>query len=240
MLQVLWESYFQNIKDTVFRRSFMIYLIAFTLGVSSFFHPCFIGTITTFYTFLVLMKEKKKFILGCFSGILIINFLFLFFTDILKYIFQQQIFNYIIGGLFIFFGLMFLGIIKHKHSNFLLSAEKLEKTNPIFIGILIAFSWIQSFAHTFIPMVPMIPRDNIYSSILMILFYSLGLTIPVILFKFSPLKINKKNKQNYTKAAGIILVVLGTFITFNLFEEIEQIVKSSHSHNHHNHDHSNH
>ena len=218
----------------------MIYLIAFTLGISSFFHPCFIGTITTFYTFLVLVKEKKKFVFGCFSGILIINFLFLFFTDILNHIFHQQIFNYIMGGLFIFFGLMFLGIIKHKHSNFSLSAEKIEKTNPILMGIFIAFSWIQSFAHTFIPMAPMIPKDNVYSSILMILFYSLGLTIPVILFKFITLKINPKNKKKYTKIVGIILVILGTFITFDLFEEIEHLVTNSSSHSHNHHDHSSH
>lgn len=213
----------------------MIYLIAFTLGISSFFHPCFVGTITTFYTFLVLIKNKKKFIFGCFLGTLIINFLFLFFTDFLNHVFHQQIFNYIMGALFIFFGLMFLGVIKHKHSHFSLSSEKINKTNPILIGILIVFSWIQSFAHTFIPMAPMVPKNNIYSSILMILFYSLGLTIPVILFKFIPLKINKQNKKKYTKIAGAILIILGTFTTFDLFESIEHLVSTpfSHTHQHH-------
>lgn len=202
----------------------MIYLIAFTLGITSFFHPCFIGTITTFYAFLVLIKEKTKFIFGCFLGILIINFLFLFFTDTLSHIFHQQMFNYIIGGLFILFGLMFLGVIKHSHSHFLLSADKIEKTNPILMGVFVAFSWIQSFAHIFIPMAPIIPKDNIYSSIFMILFYTIGLTIPVILFKFIPIKINFKNNKRYTKIIGIILIVLGIFITFNLFEEIEHLI----------------
>ena len=124
----------------------MIYFIAFTLGISGFFHPCFIGTITTFYAALVLVRDRKKFILGSILGIIIINFLFLFFTDLLSHIFHQRIFNYIIGGMFILFGLMFLGVIKHKHSHLLLSVDRIKNANPVLVGIFIVFSWIQSFA----------------------------------------------------------------------------------------------
>jgi cytochrome c biogenesis protein CcdA len=202
----------------------MIYFIAFTLGVSGFFHPCFIGTITTFYAALVLVKDKKKFILGSILGMVIINFSFLFFTDLLTHIFHQRIFNYIIGGMFILFGLMFLGVIKHKHSHFLLSIERIQKINPVLVGIFIVFSWIQSFAHIFIPMVPLIAKTNSYLRIFIILPYIIGLTIPVTLFNFLPLRLKKKHTQKYTKIIGILLIILGIFISFNLFEEIEHLV----------------
>lgn len=202
----------------------MIYFIAFTLGISGFFHPCFIGTITTFYAALVLVKDRKKFILGSILGIIIINFSFLFFTDFLSHIFHQKIFNYIIGGMFILFGLMFLGVIKHKHAHFLLSVEKIEKTNPVLMGIFITFSWIQSFAHIFIPMVPLISKTNSYLRIFIILPYILGLIIPVTLFNFLPLGFKEKHRYKYNKIIGILLIILGIFITFNLFEEIEHLI----------------
>ena len=202
----------------------MIYFIAFTLGISGFFHPCFIGTITTFYAALILVKDKKKFILGSILGIFIINFSFLFFTDLLSHIFHQRIFNYIIGGMFIFFGLMFLGVIKHKHSHLLLSIEKIKNTNPVLIGIFIVFSWIQSFAHIFIPMVPLISKTNSYLRFFIILPYVIGLTIPVTLFNFLPLQFKEKHRHKYTKIIGIILIILGIFISFNLFEELEHLV----------------
>ncbi|MCS5422413.1 MULTISPECIES: cytochrome c biogenesis protein CcdA [Psychrilyobacter] len=202
----------------------MIYFIAFTLGLSGFFHPCFIGTITTFYAALVLVKEKKKFILGSILGIIIINFSFLFFTDLLSHIFHQRIFNYIIGGMFILFGLMFLGVIKHQHSHLLLSAERIKNANPVLVGIFVVFSWIQSFAHIFIPMVPLISKTNSYLRFFIIIPYVIGLTIPVTLFNFLPLQFKEKHRQKYTKIIGIILIILGIFISFNLFEEIEHLV----------------
>lgn len=201
----------------------MIYIIAFTLGISGFFHPCFIGTITTFYAALTLIKDKKKFILGNIIGIFIINFSFLFFTDFLTHVFHQQIFNYITGGMFIFFGLMFLGVIKHKHSHFLLTIKKIERVNPIFMGMFIIFSWIQSFAHIFIPMVPLISRVNSYSRIFLILPYILGLILPVVLFNFLPLKFKKKHNKKYNKFIGILLITLGFFIIFNLFQGIKHL-----------------
>lgn len=202
----------------------MIYFIAFTLGISGFFHPCFIGTITTFYAALVLVRDKQKFILGSILGIFIINFLFLFFTDFLDHIFHQRIFNYIIGGMFIFFGLMFLGFIKHRHSHLLLSTERIKNANPVLVGVFIVFSWIQSFAHIFIPMVPLISKTNSYLKIFIILPYIMGLIMPVTLFNFLPQRFKEKHKHKYTKIIGILLITLGIFISFNLFEKIEHLI----------------
>ena len=198
----------------------MIYFIAFTIGISGFFHPCFIGTITTFYAALVLVSNKKKFILGSVLGIFLINFLFIFFTDLLDHIFRQRMFNYIIGGMFIFFGLMFLGVIKHKHSHLLLSVVRIENTNPILVGFFVVFSWVQSFAHIFIPMVPLISKTNPYIDFFIIIPYTIGLTIPVTLFNFLPLEFKKKHKHKYTKIIGTVLIILGIFISFNVFEKI--------------------
>lgn len=202
----------------------MVYFIAFALGISGFFHPCFIGTITTFYAALVLVKDRKKFILGSILGVIIINFSFLFFTDFLTHIFHQRVFNYILGGLFIFFGLMFLGVIKHKHSHLLLSVDRIKNTNPILVGFFVVFSWVQSFAHIFIPMVPLISKTNSYLKIFMILPYITGLILPVTLFNFLPLQFKEKHRHKYTKIIGILLIILGFFITFNLFEEIEHLI----------------
>lgn len=202
----------------------MIYFIAFTLGISGFFHPCFIGAITTFYAALVLVKDKKKFILGSILGVFIINFSFLLFTDFLSHIFHQKILNYIIGGMFILFGLMFLGIIKHKHSHLLLSIDRIKKTNPILMGVFIVFSWVQSFAHIFIPMVPLISKTSSYLKIFIIFPYILGLAIPVALFNFLPLKFKEKHRHKYNKFIGILLIILGIFISFNLFEKIEHLI----------------
>jgi len=202
----------------------MIYFIAFTLGITGVFHPCFIGTITTFYAALVLVNNKKKFILGSILGIIIINFLFIFFIDFLEHILHQKIFNYIIGGMFIFFGLMLLGIIKHRHSHLLLSVDKIKNINPILVGIFIVFSWVQSFAHIFIPMVPLISKTNSYTNFFLIIPYIIGLIIPVTLFNFLPLKFKEKNRYKYRKIIGILLIVLGLFISFNLFEKIEHLV----------------
>lgn len=202
----------------------MIYFIAFTLGISGFFHPCFIGTITTFYAALVLVRDRKKFILGSILGIIIINFSFLFFTDLLGHIFHQKIFNYIIGIMFILFGLMFLGVIKHKHSHLLLSIDRVKNANPVLVGIFIVFSWIQSFAHIFIPMVPLISKTNSYLNFFIILPYITGLIIPVTLFNFLPLQFKEKHRDKYTKIIGVLLIILGIFISFNLFEEIEHLI----------------
>ena len=202
----------------------MVYFIAFTIGISGFFHPCFIGTITTFYAALVLVSDKKKFILGSILGITFINFLFLFFTDVLSHIFHQRIFNYIIGAMFILFGLMFLGIIKHRHSHLLLSIDRIKNANPILVGIFVVFSWIQSFAHIFIPMIPLISKTNSYLNFFILLPYIGGLIIPVSLFNFLPLEFKEKYRYKYTKIIGVLLIVLGIFITFNLFEEIEHLI----------------
>jgi len=201
----------------------MIYLIAFTIGISGFFHPCFIGTITTFYAAMVLVKDRKKFILGSIFGIIVLNFLFLFFTDFLSHIFHQKIFNYIIGGIFILFGLMFLGVIKHKHSHLLLSVEKIKSVNPILVGVFIVFSWVQSFAHIFIPMIPLVSKTNSYLNFFIIIPYIIGLIIPVTLFNFLPIHFKEKHKHRYTKFIGIFLIILGIFISFNLFEVIEHL-----------------
>ena len=202
----------------------MIYLIAFILGISGFFHPCFIGAITTFYASLILVSNKKKFILGNISGIIILNFLFLFFIDFLSYIFQKKIFNYIIGVLFILFGLIFLGVIKYKHFHILLSIEKIKNRNPVLVGILFIFSWIQSFAHIFVPIIPLISKIDPYLNFFMILSYTVGVIIPVTLFNFLPLKLKEKNRKKYTKIIGAFLIIIGIFITFNLFEEIEHLI----------------
>ncbi|OQY41292.1 MAG: hypothetical protein B6227_05555 [Fusobacteriia bacterium 4572_74] len=163
----------------------MIYFIAFTLGISGFFHPCFIGTITTFYAALVLVRDKQKFILGSILGI---------------------------------------GFIKHRHSHLLLSTERIKNANPVLVGVFIVFSWIQSFAHIFIPMVPLISKTNSYLKIFIILPYIMGLIMPVTLFNFLPQRFKEKHKHKYTKIIGILLITLGIFISFNLFEKIEHLI----------------
>lgn len=216
----------------------MNYIFALFLGVTGFFHPCFIGTMATFYATLHLVKDKMKFIVGSFIGALLINLGFMLFLDGISYIVNTIYFNYFVGITFIFFGLMLCGVIKHKHSHKLLSIEKIKNTNSITVGMIVVFSWIQSFIHIFIPLSPTLTKVAFSERLVIIFMYTIGLVIPVIGFKLLTQKFKFKKIKFTGKLIGYLFIILGVAMLFNLFEVLESLDLFSlfeHGHEHHHH-----
>jgi len=216
-------------------------IIPFLAGLTSFLHPCFIGVITTFYALLAMVKRKKEFIIGAFIGSVIVNFSFIYFTDALSKIVSQKVFNYLLGGLLIYFGLMFMGVIKHKHNHDSLLFKNVDKFNPFLLGILTVFSWIQSFFHIFIPVAVLIKAsDNLFLNLLA---YNIGVIIPVLVFKkmttFAFLR-----RPMLKKIGAGALIIVGIITFFDATHQIEELInfkgivikEEGHHHHHHGED----
>lgn len=209
----------------------MIYLITFLEGIISFISPCMLPMIPIYLSYFAGDVNKKRntlvnsisfvcgftlifCLLGVFAGT---------FGSLLRN--HQTIVNIICGIIVILFGLNYLDLIHIKL--FKNNNKKASKINGIFSAFLfgIIFSinltpCVGAFLGSALMMASV--SGTMLKGTLLLLLYSLGLGIPIIL---SALLINKLNsvftfiKKNYkiiNVISGLFLILIGILIMFGI------------------------
>ena len=209
----------------------MIYLITFLEGIISFISPCMLPMIPVYLSYFAGDVNKKRNTLIN-SIAFVFGFTFIFcllgvFAGTLGSFVKnyQEILNIICGLIVIVFGLNYLDII---HINlFKTSNKKATKVNGIFsafiFGIIFSLNLtpcVGAFLGSALMMAS--ASGTMLKGTLLLLLYSLGLGIPIIL---STLLINKLNsvfsfiKKNYkiiNIICGIFLILIGVLMMFGI------------------------
>ena len=212
--------------------------VAFLAGLISFLSPCVLPLIPGYISYISgttlekLLEKKNNFILiktifftlG-FSFVFIalgstVSFLGKFFLS------NSNILRIISGIIIIFFSLQLIGIINLKFMNkdtrFFTDKYSNNLTFPFLVGAAFAFGWTPCIGPILGSILTLAAlEENFNKSILLLLFYSLGLAIPfiisgVLLNKFLLFsKSFRKNALIITKVGGIILLITGVAILTN-------------------------
>ena len=139
---------------------------------------------------------------------------------------NSNILRIISGIIIIFFSLQLIGIINLKFMNkdtrFFTDKYSNNLTFPFLVGAACAFGWTPCIGPILGSILTLAAlEENFNKSILLLLFYSLGLAIPfifwgVLLNKFLLFsKSFRKNALIITKVGGIILLITGVAILTN-------------------------
>ena len=212
--------------------------VAFLAGLISFLSPCVLPLIPGYISYISgttlekLLEKKNNFIiiktvfftLG-FSFVFItlgstVSFLGKFFLS------NSNILRIISGIIIIFFSLQLIGIINLKFMNkdtrFFTDKYSNNLGFPFLVGAAFAFGWTPCIGPILGSILTLAAlEENFNKSILLLLFYSLGLAIPFII---SGILLNKfllfsksfrKNALIITKIGGIILLITGVAILTN-------------------------
>ena len=212
--------------------------VAFLAGLISFLSPCVLPLIPGYISYISgttlekLLEKKNNFIviktvvftLG-FSFVFIalgstVSFLGKFFLN------NSNILRIISGIIIIFFSLQLIGIINLKFMNkdarFFTDKYSNNLAFPFLVGAAFAFGWTPCIGPILGSILTLAAlEENFNKSILLLLFYSLGLAIPFII---SGILLNKfllfsksfrKNALIITKVGGIILLITGAAILTN-------------------------
>jgi len=212
--------------------------VAFLAGLISFLSPCVLPLIPGYISYISgtslkkLLEKKNNFILiktifftlG-FSFIFItlgstVTFLGKFFLN------NSNIFRIISGIIIIFFSFHLIGIINfnlmNKDTRFFTHKYSDNLGFPFLVGAAFAFGWTPCIGPILGSILTLAAlEENFNKSIILLLFYSLGLAIPFII---SGILLNKfllfsKNFQKHTivatKVGGTILLITGIAILTN-------------------------
>lgn len=228
-------------------------LTAFLLGILSFFSPCVLPLIPSYLCYItgISFEEmssansediRKNRSLAFWHSVLFVLGLAIVFvvmgasaTYLSKLIFQHKNVIVKIAGVLIFlFGLYFTGLI---NPHFMQAEKRIHLKNrpagffgSVLIGMTFGFGWTPCVG----PMLGSIlliaaTEKTIWSGMLLLFAYALGLGIPFILsallFNWF-LSYSKKILKNINKivfASGILLMIIGVLMFFNLFDRISQI-----------------
>jgi len=212
--------------------------VAFLAGLISFLSPCVLPLIPGYISYISgtslerLLEKKNNFILiktifftlG-FSFVFIslgstVSFLGKFFLN------NSNIFRIFSGIIIIFFSLHLIGIINFKFMNkdtrFFTHKYNNNLGFPFLVGVAFAFGWTPCIGPILGSILTLAAiEENFNKSILLLLFYSLGLAIPFIIsgillkkfFLFS--ESFRKHALIVTKIGGAILLITGIAILTN-------------------------
>lgn len=213
----------------------MIYIVTFLEGLISFISPCFLSMLPIYIAYFTCDINKKN---NTILNAMFFVFGFTFVFSILgifagtigallnKY---QNILNIICGIIIIIFGLNCLNILKIKY--FRIKKIKSKKITGIFSSFL--FGVIFGLNTTpcigpFLGSALMLASTSstVLKGIILLILYSLGLGIPVIL---TAILIKKTStvfdfiKRNYgiiNKISGVFLIILGLLVSFGIMNKI--------------------
>lgn len=212
----------------------MQYIITFLEGIISFISPCMLPMIPLYISYFAGNSEKKNkaiiraiaFVLGftvvfCLLGI---------FAGTIGYFLRryQTIVNIVCGIIVIIFGLSYLGIIKF---SFLKGMQESYKVKSIFSAFI--FGMIFSINLTpctgaFLGSALMLASTSktAIEGMLLLLTYSLGLGVPLILSAILIEKLNttfnfiKKHYKIINIISGIFLIILGILMALGIMNFI--------------------
>ena len=211
-------------------------LIAFSAGLISFLSPCVLPLIPGYISFISgsslneLLAKKKINILPLILFSLGFSFVFIIFgaaASLLGQILLQNsnTLRIVAGLVIIIFSLQLLGILNISFLNFEKKIYTKRNNNIWFsfvVGMAFGFGWTPCIGPILGSILALAStEETIFTAIILLSFYSLGLAIPFILSgylmqRFLMFSKNfKKNINLVSKSGGIILLVTGILILTN-------------------------
>ena len=206
--------------------------IAFLAGIISFLSPCVLPIIPGYISYisgtsLNKLKYKNKNLIIFKTTFFTLGFSFVFISLGLTATFignfflsNSETFRVIAGIVIILFSFQLLGIVNFKFMNkdirFLNSQYSNSLTFPFLVGAAFGFGWTPCIGPILGSILTLAAiEENINQSILLLIFYSLGLALPFIIsgilidkFLFFS-KSFKKYISVITKSGGLILLLTG-------------------------------
>ena len=212
--------------------------VAFLAGLISFLSPCVLPLIPGYISYISgttlekLLEKKNNFIIiKTVFFTLGFSFVFIALGSTVSFLGKfllsnSNILRIISGIIIIFFSLQLIGIINLKFMNkdirFFTDKYSNNLAFPFLVGAAFAFGWTPCIGPILGSILTLAAlEENFNKSILLLLFYSLGLAIPFII---SGILLNKfllfsksfrKNALIITKVGGIILLITGAAILTN-------------------------
>ena len=212
--------------------------VAFLAGLISFLSPCVLPLIPGYISYISgttlekLLEKKNNFIIiKTVFFTLGFSFVFIALGSTVSFLGKfllsnSNILRIISGIIIIFFSLQLIGIINLKFMNkdtrFFTDKYSNNLAFPFLVGAAFAFGWTPCIGPILGSILTLAAlEENFNKSILLLLFYSLGLAIPFII---SGILLNKfllfsksfrKNALIITKVGGIILLITGVAILTN-------------------------
>ena len=212
--------------------------VAFLAGLIRFLSPCVLPLIPGYISYISgttlekLLEKKNNFIIiKTVFFTLGFSFVFIALGSTVSFLGKfllsnSNILRIISGIIIIFISLQLIGIINLKFMNkdtrFFTDKYSNNLTFPFLVGAAFAFGWTPCLGPILGSILTLAAlEENFNKSILLLLFYSLGLAIPFII---SGILLNKfllfsksfrKNALIITKVGGIILLITGVAILTN-------------------------
>ena len=216
-------------------------IIAFGAGLISFLSPCVLPIIPGYVSFVSgksfndILRSKKINIYPLILFCLGFSTVFVLFGATASFLGQillknSEFLRIIAGSIIIIFSLQLLGLI---NISFLNLEKRLDADNsrniffPFVIGLAFGFGWtpcIGPILGSILALASM--EDTLFRAIILLCFYSLGLSIPFILSgyliqRFLVFSKNIKNKINIiSKFGGSILLITGILILTNQLQTL--------------------
>ncbi|OGM02303.1 hypothetical protein A2115_00985 [Candidatus Woesebacteria bacterium GWA1_41_8] len=226
--------------------------VAFVAGMISFFAPCVLPLVPAYVGFVVgvTAQEIKKTGSHHYRFKILISSLFyiLGFSTVfvilgttaggLGVLFRQNlIFLQRVGGLIIillglefsgFFNLGFLNV--ERRVKLPARFDRLGYTKPFFVGVVFAFAWTPCVGAILGSILALAAVNGtiLYGAYLLFV-YSLGISLPFLIVALTLaqapqyLKPLSKYSGVIAKAAGIVLVILGTLLIFDLYKYVNSL-----------------
>jgi len=216
-------------------------IIAFGAGLISFLSPCVLPLIPGYVSFVSgksfndILGSKKINIYPLFLFCLGFSTVFILFGATASFLGQillknSEVLRIIAGSIIIIFSLQLLGLI---NISFLNLEKRLDADNsrniffPFVIGLAFGFGWtpcIGPILGSILALASM--EDTLFKAIILLCFYSLGLSIPFLLSgyliqRFLVFSKNIKNKINIiSKFGGSVLLITGILILTNQLQTL--------------------
>ncbi|MDC3039602.1 cytochrome c biogenesis protein CcdA [Candidatus Pelagibacter sp.] len=215
--------------------------VAFGAGLLSFLSPCVLPLIPGYISYVSgqslqeVVKSKKinpfPLILFC-CGFSTVFIIFGASASLLGQLFLQnsETLRVLAGIIIVIFSLQLIGIINIPYLNFEKRFDARESKNvffPYIIGLAFGFGWTPCIGPILGSILALASLEETLSrAVILLIFYSLGLTLPFILSgyliqRFLLLSKNFKRNINLTsKIGGIILLITGILILTNQLQVI--------------------
>lgn len=221
------------------------FITAFVAGFLSFFAPCILPLIPSYFAWLLGISQKElpnknvKLKLFTHSLFLVLGFSILFIvlgasaSKLGQALMPYRLLVQKIGGLIIIlFGLEFIGILKifKNHRNNLIKklfSKFNHKTSSFLVGVTFAFAWVACFSPILGSILVLSSfQGTLTQGVILLSFYSLGLAIPFLLTSLF-LGLVMEKVQSISKItkwinlfSGLTLIILGSLLFTDNFYKI--------------------
>ncbi len=210
----------------------MLYLITFLEGIITFLSPCVLPMIPIYIAYLSAgHKNTKSTLINAIGFTLGFTLVFLIFGTLFSTIATSLSINnstikMICSFIIILLGINYLfdiSIIKGLNINFNFDTNNLNFFKSLIFGAIFSISWSHCIT-TFlgVAIAKSLTLGSRLEGILLILTYSLGLSIPFLLSALlldqlaDTFNFIKKNYKTINKVSGIFLIAVGLLMAFNL------------------------